>query len=56
MNCWKELADTVTYSVDDCLCIDGYMLYEHMEQLYKVPCQKCSKTAGSEAANNENNP
>jgi len=23
-------------------CIDGYKLFEHMEQLYRVPCRTCS--------------
>ena len=23
-------------------CIDGYKHFEHMEQLYRVPCRTCS--------------
>lgn len=33
-------------------CIDGYKLFEHMEQLYRVPCRTCN-VKSNEEVNNE---
>ena len=33
-------------------CIDGYKHFEHMEQLYRVPCRTCN-VKSNEEVNNE---